>query len=783
MVEFRWLNLVSDSLITISFFSIPFTLSYYARKRAGSKLRGSTLICAIFMVACGSTYLLSGWNMWHSAYRLETAVKAVAAVVSIGAAIAAIHLAPLVLKMATPKELTFLHDSLSGEMEARRAAEEKLRRIAEAELLVSEDKLRSFFDGASQSILGVSKEGRIIFANRRTEEMFGYCHEELIGQSLEMLLPGRFRAGHVAYRDGYFAQPRVRAMGAGMELAARRKDGTEFPIEIGLSHVNTPGGPMAFGMVSDISERRRTEAELLASENKLRSFVEAASEAIIGVSSSGSILLVNRRTEEMFGYDRGELLGLELERLVPDRFRGAHTTEIAGFFARPRVRHMGTEIELAGRRKDGTEFPADIGLTHVNTPDGPMAFAMVKDVTEVHKAAKELQRVDGELRRSNEELTASEEKFRACFEGASQPILGISTEGRMILVNRRTEQMFGYSREELLGQPVAMLYPERRAATYRTRVERAFADPTIGFEDDPLEERVFRRKDGSEFPYTAGVSNVDLPEGPLLFAMINDVSASKKAADELKRVNEELRLSYTELEQFAHVASHDLQEPLRMVTSYLQLIERRYNDRLDDDGREFIYFAVDGAKRMKALIQDLLAFSRTGADIANRQAVEAGSLLEHALSNLKTAIDESGAQITIDSLPVISVDPVLFTQVFQNLIVNAIKFQKNTVPKVHISALNVAAEWIFSVRDNGIGIESHHRDRIFGIFERLHSAEQYSGSGIGLAITRKIVERHGGRIWVESQPGTGSTFHFSLPPEMVIANAANSVSEDQTIDH
>ncbi|HEV1285896.1 MAG TPA: ATP-binding protein [Bryobacteraceae bacterium] len=494
MAEFRWLNIISDSLITISFFSIPFTLSYYSRKRSGSKLRVAIPMCAILMTACGATHLLLVWNMWHSSYRLESVVKAIAAAVTVAAAIGAFRLAPMVLKIATPKELAFLYDSLSGETEARRAAEEKLRHIAEAELLVSEDKLRSFFDGASQSILGVSKEGRILFVNRRAEEMFGYSRAELLGEEIEKLVPGTF------------------------------------------------------------------------SRTLLRGAAPAA----------------------------------------------------------------GPGIELAGWRKDGIGFPIEVGLSYVSTPEGPLAFAMVNDISE--------------------------------------------------------------------------------------RVKSAF---------------------------------------------------------ELKRVNDELRQSYTELEQFAHVASHDLQEPLRMVTSYLQLIERRYNGRLDDDGREFIHFAVDGTKRMRALIKDLLDFSRTGTDATHREAVAAGSLVENALSNLKTAIHESGAQITADALPTIVVDPVLFTQVFQNLIANAIKFQKGTAPKVHISVQAQAREWIFSVQDNGIGIEPQHRDRIFRIFERLHAVDQYSGSGIGLAITRKIVERHGGRIWVESQPGTGSTFRFSTSAEMEIANAAN----------
>jgi len=202
-----------------------------------------------------------------------------------------------------------------------------------------------------------------------------------------------------------------------------------------------------------------------------------------------------------------------------------------------------------------------------------------------------------------------------------------------------------------------------------------------------------------------------------------------------------------------------------MVTNYLQLIERRYNTLLDDDGREFLHFAMDGAKRMRALIKDLLDFSHAGSNVPNVSMIPAGSLLQGALSNLKTAIDESGARITADPLPTVAVDPVLVTQLFQNLIANAIKFQRGTTPAVHVSAEYQDGEWIFSIRDNGIGIEARHLDRIFRIFERLHTIEEYSGSGIGLAIARKIVERHGGKIWVESQPGTGSTFYFSIAAE------------------
>jgi light-regulated signal transduction histidine kinase (bacteriophytochrome) len=283
-----------------------------------------------------------------------------------------------------------------------------------------------------------------------------------------------------------------------------------------------------------------------------------------------------------------------------------------------------------------------------------------------------------------------------------------------------------------------------------------------------------RRKDGTEFPIEVGLSYVNTPDGPLAFGMISDISERKRAASELERINEELRRSNTEMEQFAHVASHDLQEPLRMVTSYLQLIEHRYSAHLDAAGKEFIGFAVDGAKRMKALIAGLLDLSRAGTGVATLSAVAVDSVLQNALDNLKTVIDESGARVTAGTLPSVIADPVLLTQVFQNLIGNAIKFQKLAAPLVHISAQRQAGEWVFSINDNGIGIDPRHFDKIFKIFERLHSSEEFAGSGIGLAVTRKIVERHGGKIWVESQPGTGSTFYFSIAAEPALASAANS---------
>jgi signal transduction histidine kinase len=232
----------------------------------------------------------------------------------------------------------------------------------------------------------------------------------------------------------------------------------------------------------------------------------------------------------------------------------------------------------------------------------------------------------------------------------------------------------------------------------------------------------------------------------------------------LARQAQELARSNEELEQFAYAASHDLQEPLRMVSSYLRLLERRYKGQLDTDADEFIAFAVDGATRMQTLINDLLTYSRIGTRGKPFAPTDSAGVLNQALTNLQVAIEESGATVTHDEMPTVLADDMQLAQLLQNLAGNAVKFRKpDTPPQIHVGVERSSGDWVFSVRDNGIGIDPQHFERIFLIFQRLHSREEYEGTGIGLAVCRKIVERHGGRIWVESEPGEGSTFYFTIP--------------------
>jgi light-regulated signal transduction histidine kinase (bacteriophytochrome) len=246
-------------------------------------------------------------------------------------------------------------------------------------------------------------------------------------------------------------------------------------------------------------------------------------------------------------------------------------------------------------------------------------------------------------------------------------------------------------------------------------------------------------------------------------AVLHDITRSKEAERRLVRALGELESSNKELEQFASVASHDLQEPLRKIAGFTELLERRYRDRLDGDADRYLTYIVDAAKRMRILIDELLSYSRLGRGERKYLPIDCNKVLEQVLGDMEKTMKESGALVTHDELPAITADGVQLGQVFQNLIANAVKFCGNGQPRIHVSARHEGDEWIFSVRDNGIGIEPQFFPRIFGMFQRLHTQTEYPGSGIGLAVCKKIIERHGGRIWVESTVGKGSTFCFALP--------------------
>lgn len=349
---------------------------------------------------------------------------------------------------------------------------------------------------------------------------------------------------------------------------------------------------------------------------------------------------------------------------------------------------------------------------------------------------------------------------------ADAVIVANAPDGRILLWNAAATKIFGYSEAEALAMNVAVLVPDNLKERHCAGLAHYAATNQgniIGSGEAVRLPGI--RKGGEEIVTSMTVNRVHQPsgDGVLVLGVIRDVTPLARAEEALKLANEELARSNAELEQFAYVAAHDLQEPLRMVSSYVQLLAKRYKGQLDADADDFIGYAVDGAQRMQRLINDLLAFSRVGSRGQAQVETSAGAIVEQVREQLRIAIDESGTELVVGDLPTVIADPTQLAQLFQNLIGNAIKFHGPQPPEVRVEARAAEGEWLFTVADNGIGIQPQYADRIFAVFQRLHSTQEYPGTGIGLAICKRIVERHGGRIWLESELGRGSTFQFTLP--------------------
>jgi len=506
---------------------------------------------------------------------------------------------------------------------------------------------------------------------------------------------------------------------------------------------------------SETAERAALQEALEAlreSEARFRAVIDSANEGILVYDDALRVTAVNAAAERIIGLSGAQMIG-----------------------------KPGFTSLLPCVRDDGSPLVPEDRPTRITVRSGMPLTGQVIGILRPDKSTTWLEVNTGFLQRSGERdfygivstisdisarreaeraLRDSEERFRQTFQLAASGICEV-VDGRFVKVNRSLCEILGYPEEELIGKTVKEVsYLEDRDVTdaERARIRR-------GEIDSARFEKRYVRKDGAVVWCEIAIALVRAADGTPQYeiAVFDDITERREAEDALREAHEELKRSNAELEQFAYVASHDLQEPLRMVSSYTQLLMRRYGDNLDGDAKEFTAYIVDGATRMKQLIEDLLAYSRVGTKGKEFRAVPAEAALRRAIVNLRAAIEEGGASVTYDSLPVVHGDDLQLAQLFQNLIGNALKFRSQSVPRIHVSAVEKEGEYDFSVRDNGIGIESQYFERIFMVFQRLHNKGEYPGTGIGLAICKKVVERHRGRIWVESTPGEGSAFHFTLP--------------------
>jgi len=639
-------------------------------------------------------------------------------------------------------------ESAEGTLVTAAIRDISVRKAAEKHLGQMEGRYRGLLEAAPDAMVVVNQGGEIVLLNVQAEKQCGYRRDELVGQKVKNIIPDGFAERLIADGTRTAAEALAQQIGTGIELIARRKNRTEFPIEIMLSPLESAEGTLVTAAIRDITMRKDAERHLAQMEGRYRGLLEAAPDAMVVVNQGGEIVLLNVQAEKQFGYSRDELVGQKVKNIIPEGFAERLIADGTRSAAEALAQQIGTGIELIARRKNRSEFPIEIMLSPLESAEGTLVTAAIRDISVRRAAERHLAQMEG--------------RYRGLLEAAPDAMVVVNQKGEIVLLNVQAEKQFGYSRDELVGQKVKNIIPQGFA-------ERLVADALRSVEDALAQqigtgiELTGRRKDSSEFPIEIMLSPLESAEGILVTAAVRDITTRKTAEANLLNKMEELNRSNEELGQFAYIASHDLQEPLRMVASYTQLLSRRYKGKLDSDADEFIAFAVDGASRMQRLIQDLLAYSRVGTKGRDLLDISSEEALQQALINLRGAIEEKGALVTHDPLPAVVADDMQLIQLFQNLVGNAIKYQNAGIPKVHISASrNGSKKWTFSVKDNGLGIDPQYFEKIFGMFQRLHKREEFAGTGIGLAICKKIVERHGGSISVESQPGQGSTFRFAL---------------------
>jgi PAS domain S-box-containing protein len=611
----------------------------------------------------------------------------------------------------------------------------------EGHLWESEQRLRDFAESSSDWFWEMGPDLRFTYMSERVHELAGMPTAWHIGKTRAEV--GGANSDPESWR-AHQAALMAREAFRDFEFWRKRPDGSiQWIATSGKPRFDATGRFLGYrGTGRDITAKKLAEEQ----QRFLAAIVESSDDAIIGKTLDGQITSWNPGAERIYGYSAAEMIGRSIEVIVPEDRR----VELWSIYERLRRGEHVPPFETVRVTRAGRQIGIALTISPIMGVDGSVvgASSIGRDITQ-------RQQVEAALR-------DREARFRAVIDTAADGIIIIDTKGTIQIFNPAAERIFGYRPDEVIGRKIEILMPPAHAKRHGQYLERACRASErealmVGREVEGL------RKDGGKLLLELSIGEARQGGTRVFVGIVRDISERKRADRERQRALDELARSNQDLEQFAHVVSHDLQEPLRMVSSYCELLRGAYRGRLDDDADRFMDFAVDGAQRMQLLIQDLLAYARVGSRGGAFKKAEVDRSLELALVNLQEAVAESQARLSVDPLPTVFADGVQLAQLLQNLISNAIKYRRDEPPEIHISVEPRGAFWAFAVTDKGIGIEPRFARSIFEVFKRLHSRREFPGTGIGLAICKRIVERHGGEIWLDCEYRDGARFHFTLP--------------------
>ncbi len=613
----------------------------------------------------------------------------------------------------------------------------------------SEEKYRLISENANDMIHIFNEKFEFEYINEQAFMKFmGYLKDDLIGKSgLEFIHPADLKRASKELRGGF-----KRGKGS-LELRLRHKNGTYRWIEVsGSVYIDKDEKRKALLIGRDVTNRKKVEKKLKESEARFKGIFESKLIGTFFWDANGDIIDANDVYLKMVGYSKDEVLSgaVRWRDLTPSEYTDLDNKALEEIA----TTGVMTPIEKEYIRKDGSRFPILVGGSALpGSTHGGVSFVL--DITE--------------RKLSEQRLKESEVKYRHLFETSPYFIGLLNTEGILIDCNDAIKDLQSiHTIEDVKGKNfIEIILLNEKNKHLIPMFEKFIKSVFEGANQEMFDFRLSRAIGGHLWLYVEATL-IEIEKQKFVQFIMQDITERKRSEQLLQESMKDLARINTELEQFTYVASHDLKEPLRMISSFAQLLEKQYKDKLDEGANDFIRFIIEGVVRMQDLINNLLKYSKIGKSSREFEKVDLNNVLKDAIDNLKKIINETNAEVIYDSLPSLFVDKYQLLQVFQNLISNAIKFHGESPPLIHVSARPDNKHWVFSVRDNGIGIDSKDYERIFIIFKRLHTKDEYGGTGIGLAICKKIVEQYGGKIWVESEVGNGSTFYFSIPKEIDI---------------